>query len=124
MGTSDKSSQLIVLILRQEERLEEVLALWEEAGASGATVLDCIGRTQLREALHLDDVPMFPSLADLTRMESVGEKLIFTVVSNEELAQRIVNVSRQLLENSSKGKGLLFTVPVGSVFGLGQTPTP
>jgi nitrogen regulatory protein PII len=119
-----KKPQLVVLILREEELLEELLRRWEEAGTSGTTILDCIGRTQLREALRMDDVPLFPSLADLTRSESVGEKLVFTVVYDEELAQDLIRISRQLLEYSSTGKGLVFTIPVGSVFGLGQTATP
>ncbi len=124
MEKADKGPQMVVLILREEERLEELLSLWEKAGASGATVLDCIGRTQLRDALHMDDVPMFPSLADLTRSESVGEKLVFTLVASDELAQRLIIISRQLLERTSRNKGLIFTIPLGSVFGLGQTTTP
>ncbi|HEX2912962.1 MAG TPA: hypothetical protein VH186_19300 [Chloroflexia bacterium] len=115
---------LIVLILRDQDLLEEVLSAWESAGASGSTVLDCIGRTQLREALNMDDVPMFPNLSDIMRSESVGQKLIFTIVSGELRVRQIIESSREILQNGNSHKGLLFTLPVGIAFGLGRTLTP
>ncbi|MEI6044708.1 MAG: hypothetical protein WCS37_10165 [Chloroflexota bacterium] len=119
-----KGLQLVVVILRETDKLEELLNRWEEAGTLGATVLDCIGRTQLREALSMDDLPLFPSLADLTRSESVGEKLVFSIVSSNELAQRLITLSKQILEKAPTCKGLIFTVPLGTALGLGQTATP
>lgn len=112
---------LVALIIHDLELLQEVLDRWEEAGVSGATVLDCAGYRHLRDALGMDNVPLFPSLADLMREEAISQKLIFAIVSDESMTRRLLEVSQQVL---NKSKGLLFTLPVGMVVGLGQTVTP
>jgi nitrogen regulatory protein PII len=116
--------QLIVLILKEPDLLEAVLDLWEAEGVTGTTVLECLGRSQLRAGLQMDDLPLFPALSDFMRIETVGQKLIFSVIADPSVTKRVLKASQKLLEEAHAQKGLLFTLPVGIVYGLGQTSTP
>jgi nitrogen regulatory protein PII len=110
---------LVVLILNDINLLERVIDDWEVAGASGATVLDCAGRRQVKEALQEDDVPLFPSLANLLREHQVAQKLIFSIVEDGPTVDRIIEATEQVIGNLfEEGKGILFVMPLNFVMGL------
>lgn len=117
---SDRSRPLlVVLVLNDINLLERVIDGWDEAGASGATVLDCAGRRQIKEALQDDDVPLFPSLANLLRDDQVPQKLIFSIVEDGPTVDRIIDATEEITGDLfEQSKGILFVLPLNFVLGL------
>ncbi|MDB5080675.1 MAG: uncharacterized protein JWP00_2599 [Chloroflexi bacterium] len=110
---------LVVLVLNDINLLEQVIDDWEEAGASGATVLDCAGRRQIKEALQGDDVPLFPSLANILRDSPVAQKLIFSIVEDGPTVDRIIDATEKITGDLyEENKGILFVLPLNFVLGL------
>lgn len=110
---------LVGLILNDTNYLEGIIDSWEEAGASGATVLDCAGKRQVKEALQRDDVPLFPSLTNLLQDEQVAQKFIFSIVEDGSIVDRIIDATEKLTGDLfEKGKGILFVLPLNFVLGL------
>ena len=117
---SQKERPLLVgLVLNEASHLEKLIDQWEAAGTSGATVLDCVGRRQLKEALNMDDLPLFPSLADLTRGSQVSQKFIFSIVRDGATVDRLVEATERVIGDLDEpGKGLFFVLPLNFVIGL------
>ena len=82
---------LVLFVLSNPEKLEDVLSAWEAAGASGATILASTGLGRLRRnSLLCDDFPLIPSLEDLFRREETSSRTIFTLVEEEATLDEIV----------------------------------
>ncbi len=117
---NQKSRPLLVgLVLNDPNLLERIIDDWEAAGAGGATVLDCAGRHQLKEALQKDDVPLFPSLANILRNDEVAQKFIFSIVEDGPTVDRIIDATEQITGDLfEENKGILFVLPLNFVLGL------
>ncbi|OJV90629.1 MAG: hypothetical protein BGO39_19675 [Chloroflexi bacterium 54-19] len=110
---------LVGLVLNDINNLEGIIDGWEEAGATGATVLDCAGKRQVKEALQRDDVPLFPSLANILQDEQVAQKFIFSIVEDGPTVDRIIDVTEQITGDLfEQSKGILFVLPLNFVLGL------
>ena len=111
-------TNLIVFVLDEVEQCQDVLDVWEEAGAKGATIIESIGMARLRSAAR-DDLPLIPSLRDLLGTHELHHRTLFTVVDDDPTLQRIIDATKQLVGNFTRpSAGLLFVVPVSMVFGL------
>lgn len=110
---------LVGLVLNDIKYLESIIDSWEEAGARGATVLDCAGKRQLKEALQKDDVPLFPSLANILQESQVAQKFIFSIVEDGPTVDRIIDATESITGDLfEQGKGILFVLPLNFVLGL------
>lgn len=111
---------LILFVLNDPDRLDEVLSAWEEAGVSGVTVLPSTGLGRLRQKGGLrDDVPLIPGLADFYHHQSDINHTLFSVVDEEPLVQKVVQATEALLGSLDQpGKGILVVLPTFSVHGL------
>jgi hypothetical protein len=120
MSISQKEKPLLVaLVLNDSSLLEDLIDAWEAAGVVGATVLDCAGRWQLKEALHMDDRPLFPSLADLMRGSDTAQKLIFSIVTEGAVVDRVFEATERVVGNlDGQDTGLFFVLPLNCVRGL------
>lgn len=109
---------LVALVLNDASLLENLMDAWEMVGGPGATVLDCVGRRQLKEALHMDDLPLFPSLADLMRGSETAQKLIFSIVPDGAVVDRLFETTEQITGKlDEQGTGLFFVLPLNFVRG-------
>lgn len=112
-------SHLVVLVLDDPDRCQDVLDAWEAAGAPGVTILDSYGLGRVRRAGIRDDVPIMPSLADLLRRQEDSHRTLFSVVEHQAQAAAIIQATEAVLGDLSRGHtGLLFTVPVSETRGL------
>lgn len=111
---------LILFVLNDPDRLEEVLSAWEEAGVSGITVLPStgLGRIRQKEGLR-DDVPLIPSLEDFYHHESDINHTLFTLLESEALAQKVLEATEAVVGDLDQpGNGILAILPTVNVHGL------
>jgi hypothetical protein len=108
---------MILFVLHDGEKLQEVLNAWEETGISGATVLFSTGIGRIRESQALrEDLPIMPSLEDFyPSPESLG-RTIFTITDDESRATE--SVVGDLHEPK---RGILAVLPTSAIHGMRKT---
>lgn len=112
-------AELVILVLDRGEKLEQVVAAWQAAGVASATILDSVGMRRLTEQLRMDDVPLFPSLANLLRGEGPAQKTLFAVVRDQATMEALIARTKTVCGNLDEpGEGILFTLPLTRVIGL------
>lgn len=110
---------LIVFVLDDPDRCQDILDAWEAAGAPGVTILDSSGLGRVRRAGIRDDLPLMPSLSDLFRRQENLHRTLFSVVQDQSQVDAIARATQSVVgELDRKDTGLLFVVPVSQVYGL------
>jgi nitrogen regulatory protein PII len=110
---------LVVLVLDDPDRCQDILDAWEAAGAPGVTILDSSGLGRVRRAGIRDDVPLMPSLSDLLRRQEDHHRTLFSVVKDQSQVEAIAQATQAIIGELDRGHtGLLFAVPVSQVYGL------
>lgn len=113
--------QALFLVLNETEYLEDILAAFVEIGVKGATIVDSQGMGRALAANSNQHIPMFGYLKNLLDDGHPYNKTIFTVINDQELVDRAVEAVNEVVGDINKpGVGFIFTVPVGSVYGMGQ----
>lgn len=113
-------AKLLVLVIHDLSKVDDVVRFWVEQGVSGMTLIDTRGWTQhVGKSDIRDDLPLFPSLRSL--MESTEElnRTVLSVVPDAfdvtELVERTEAILGPLDDPET---GILFVLPVLSVYGL------
>ena len=75
-------SYLVVFVLDDPDRCQNVLDAWEAAGAKGITILESTGIGRVRRVGVRDDLPLMPSLSDLFKSAETHNRTLFSVVSD------------------------------------------
>ncbi|MEW6093496.1 MAG: hypothetical protein AB1531_05975 [Chloroflexota bacterium] len=111
---------LILFVLNDPDRLEDVLTAWEAAGVGGITVLPSTGLGRIRQQEGLrDDVPLIPGLEDFYHHQSDISHTMFTIVDGDALAQKVVQATEAVVGDLDKpGNGILVVLPTVSIHGL------
>ncbi len=112
--------ELIVMVLDDREKADEVLNAWLAAGVPGVTILDSYGLGHhIAKRGARDDLPLFPSLESLLRTREEPHRTLFAVVPDgfdvEALVAATEKITRPLNEPDT---GILFVVPVTQAWGL------
>lgn len=109
---------LVVFVLDCVEQCSDLLNAWEQAGARGVTILESTGMRRFQDAMR-DDLPLMPSMRDLLAGQETHHRTMFTVVPDEETADRIVAATEEVVGDLSRpNSGFLFVVPVSRALGL------
>jgi nitrogen regulatory protein PII len=111
-------SSLVVLILHDLRRFEEVLAAWHDAGAASTTILDALGTRDPREQARREDLPLLPSIRDLLHADDAPRRMIFSIVRDELVDPLVRATERVLGDLAEEGNGLLFVLPVARTVGV------
>src|SRR5687767_15525786 len=89
---------LILLVLNDPDRLEDLLIAWEEIGVQGATVLFSTGLGRIRELDGWrDDMPLIPSLRDFYELPENMNRTILTIVKDEAQVDAVVTVTKKVV---------------------------
>ena len=108
---------LVLIVLHEVSRLDEVMTAWREAGAPAITILDSVGTRELDEQASRDDLPLIPSIKHLLQAEDAPRKTMFAVVENDTV-DAIVDATEGVLGDLSEAhKGILLVLPLGRVIG-------
>jgi nitrogen regulatory protein P-II 1 len=121
--------KMILFILNDPAKVQDLLNAWKEAGATGATVLVSTGMGRIHKSAALrDDLPLMPSLSDFYSSDQELSRTLFTII-REELVRPIISATEKIVGDLNKpGNGILIVLPTESVHGLieygKQTPWP
>jgi nitrogen regulatory protein P-II 1 len=106
--------RLLVAVVHDPEKLDEILSGFVEIGITGATVLSSEGMGSLLS----QDIPIFAGLQTLVSGSRPQNRLILSVIS-EDKVQPAVHLLRDVSGDLDKpATGIAFTLPVDEVFGL------
>ncbi len=106
---------LLVLVLDNAALLRDVLQAWE---AAGATVIESTGLRRVTDMFGRDDIPLLPSLRDLSEKEQAVHHTIFTVLDDESLVDKIITATERVVGDLSQPHtGILFILPVARIVG-------
>lgn len=113
---------LILLVLHDVTKLDEVIAAWETAEVRGITILRSLGMAKARKIGLREDMPIIPSLDDFLRQEDFNRTL-FTVVDSEAMADRVIAATEEITGDlDNPNTGLLVMLPVLRARGLHRKP--
>jgi nitrogen regulatory protein P-II 1 len=107
--------QLLIAVINQEEKLDEILSGMIELGVTGATIIDSAGMGRVLS----HDIPIFAGLEGLAARTRPRNQTIFSVIREEEKVEAVLRLLSQVcgdLENPATG--IAFTIPVTRVVGL------
>ena len=105
--------QLLATVLRETDKLEELLLKLSSAGIGGATVVDCEGMGEiLFRSKREEDIPFFGLLSNLLESDGSSAKLIFMILSEEktEVAKGVIRDVTGGLD--APNHGIMFAVPL------------
>ncbi len=109
---------LLVVILKKADLVNEICKDLAEEGVHGGTILDGTGMASVIE--KMDDLPIFGMLRTLLADEDEGDnvKVLLFVMSDEELAEARKTI-REVVGLDEPNTGIMFALPVSFVEGLG-----
>lgn len=109
----------LFIILNEIEYLEDILTAFVEVGVKGATILDSQGMGSALINNENRQIPLFGALKRFSDSAHPYNKTIFTVIENEELVDNTIAAVKDILGDISKpGVGLMFTLPIGRIYGM------
>ena len=113
-------TELLVLVIHDEQRTDEVVRSWIAGGVTGITILDSSGWTQaLGERGLRDDLPLMPSLRSILRGQESRSRTIFSVVGDGfDLQDLIARTEAILGPLDNPESGIFFSLPVSIARGL------
>ncbi len=109
------SKELFVCVLNEPSAVEDVLAGFLEIGVTGSTMIDTKGMGKIIS----QDIPIFAGFKSLFDGARESNVTIFSVMDADmvdEAIRVVEEVNKSLDEPSS---GIVFTLPVGRVKGIG-----
>lgn len=107
-------TRLLVAVINDPEKLDEILSGFLELGVTGATILNSEGMGRLLS----HDIPIFAGLQTLLSGSRPQNRMIFSVVP-----RHLVDPTLELLQEvcgnlASPATGIAFVLPVDRVVGL------
>lgn len=100
--------KMLVLVLNDEYKVDEVLLSLYKIGVKGATVIDSVGMGGILGVR----IPFFRNQdRSYIQIQKPDNKTIFTVIEDDILKQA-VNTLREKLSLDRPGTGFMFVIPV------------
>ncbi len=107
--------ELLIAVINDVDRMDEVLAGFLEIGIRGATVLDSEGMGRVLS----HDIPIFAGLQTLISRSRPQNQTLFSVIDDPEKVDRAIELLQDVCGRfDDPATGIAFTVPVHRVVGL------
>jgi len=114
---------LLVMVLDDTTRLNEVLHAWEEAGVPGVTILESTGLARTLERHNARGA--YAGFSQLFGAGRIGHNTLFAVLNDIDRAAAVATRIEAILGDlNSPNTGILFVVPVLAAWGLGRVKEP
>ena len=113
--------KLLVFILNNTDKLEELMVELSEAGIRGATVLESSGMAQVLTHSKEDD-PLIGYLRTLIDPSKETNKTILFVAEDEDIITIRKVINDVVGDLSQPQTGIVFTVPVDFTDGIKKEP--
>jgi nitrogen regulatory protein PII len=110
---------MVILVLDNLDKLEDVLLAWWDAGSPGITILQSSGAGRYMAGLGArDDLPMFPGLRSLLGHREIHHRTLFTVLKSDEDVDRLFDATERVLGPLEQpNTGIIFALPVSKTRG-------
>ena len=110
---------VLFIVLNEMEYLNDILDRFVDIGITGATILDSQGMGSAIYNSGRGNSPIFGSIRSFLDNARPYNKTIFTVIEDEEMLNEAVMAVKDILGDMTKpGVGMMFTLPVGNVYGI------
>lgn len=106
--------QLLLCVINQENKLDDILSGFLELGITGATVINSEGMGRVLS----HDIPIFAGLQTLISRARPQNQTIFSVMDDEKIDGAIALLQEICGLGQEPATGIVFTIPVGRVVGL------
>jgi nitrogen regulatory protein PII len=107
--------ELLIAVINDIDRMDEVLAGFLEIGIRGATVLDSEGMGRVLS----HDIPIFAGLQTLISRSRPQNQTLFSVIDDPDKVDRAIELLQDVCGRfDDPATGIAFTVPVNRVVGL------
>lgn len=107
---------MLFLVLDDSARLNEVLAVWEQTGAPGITILESTGLHRVLTRQEASSA--FAGFGALFGSGQTGHHTLFTIIPDLALAQTIITATEVILGNLNEpNTGIAFALPVAQTWG-------
>lgn len=111
---------VVMMVLDDLGTCPGVMDAWSQAGIPGATILESTGLHRIHQMR--DDLPLMPSVRDIMAQAEFPHRTVFAVVEDQATVDRLVEATRKVVDFDKPHSGLLFVLPVLSVYGLKRPP--
>ena len=108
--------QLLIAVINEEERLDEILSGMVELGVTGATIINSEGMGRVLS----HDIPIFAGLEVLASRSRPQNQTIFSVIRDEKVDAVIALLQEICGDFDNGGTGIVMTVPLTRVVGLAR----
>jgi nitrogen regulatory protein P-II 1 len=107
--------QLLIAVINEEEKLDEILSGLVELGVTGATIVNSEGMGRVLS----HDIPIFAGLETLASRSRPLNQTIFSVIREDEKVDAVIALLQEICGDFEKpATGIVFTIPVTRVVGL------
>ena len=108
---------MLIMVLDDSSRLQEVLQAWRDAGIKGITVLESTGLNRILPRTSAQ--PMYAGFMQMFGSGRVGHNTLFAVIDSLEEAETAVRATENVLGDLTKPHtGIIFAVPVAKTWGF------
>ena len=108
------SMRLLVAVINDPEKLDEILSGFLELGITGATIVNSEGMGSLLS----HDIPIFAGLQTLISGSRPQNRMLLSVVPAEIVEPALALLQDVVGNLSAPATGIAFTLPVDRVVGL------
>jgi hypothetical protein len=111
---------LVILVVHDIEKLEDVVAGWRSAGVGGATILPSLGLASLDKKRALrEDMPLMPLMDAIFEDDEELNRTLFTIIDGKETLDKVVEVTQNILGDlDSPNNGVMAILPVEAAYGV------
>lgn len=108
---------LLLMVLDDSTRLNEVLSSWRDSGIQGITILESTGLNRVLPR-HTAQ-PMFAGFSQVFGAGRVGHHTLFAIIDDLDLAEEAVRATESVLGDLTKpNTGIVCAVPVTKTWGM------
>lgn len=111
---------LVILVVHDIEKLEDVISGWRGAGVGGATILPSLGLASLDKKRALrEDMPLMPLMDTIFEEDEELNRTLFTIIDGKETMEKVVKATQDILGDlNSPNNGVMAVIPVEAAYGL------
>lgn len=107
--------QLLIAVINDVDRVDEILAGFLEIGVTGATVIDSEGMGRVLS----QEIPIFAGLQTLMSRSRPRNQTLFSVINDDDtVGQALAIIEETCGRFDDPATGIAFTIPVNRVVGL------
>lgn len=111
--------KLVILITAQTDQSLQVATAWQQAGATGVTILEGHGLHRLQQKFEIrSDLPLIPSLASLLRGKEVDTHFLVSIVDDALATQLKAETVAILGDLTLPGNGIIISLDIADMLGL------